>query len=206
MQHAMKMNWEKPVRGTIPVGWTVSPLAVEFDPAMLNYYWSTATTNDCLVSGPSGAGYAHINHWSADYLDKFADVSAPFLRRSGLRVITVWDQVNGSVASAFAKHCPDLLGLTDQSGTYSKVDAGLRTIRLTPTYTSTVREMLAGITNAATSWDGRAPLFIAAQANIWNLGPDGLVKVANTLDPAKYKLVRPDHLFILANQAASSKQ
>ena len=204
MQHKLKLIWDKSVRGTIPIGWTVSPLAVQFDPAMLNHYWSTATTNDCLVSGPSGAGYTHINRWKQANLDAFAEISAPYLQRGGLRVITIWDRVNGTVASAFAARCPDLLGLTDQSGTYSGVNSGLRTIKLTPTYTSTTNEMLTWITNAATSWSGKSPLFIAAQANVWNVGPDELVKVAAGLDPAKYRLVRPDHLFLLANQAAAS--
>ena len=205
MQHRMKMDWAKPARGTIPLGWTVSPLSVEFDPAMLNYYWSTATTNDCLVSGPSGAGYAHINHWSERNLNTFTEISAPYLERSGLRVITVWDWVDSKVAGAYAVHCPDLLGLTDQRGTYSGVDSGLRTIKLTPTYTSTTNEMVTWISNAASKWDEKSPLFIAVQANVWNLGPAELVKVAATLDPEKYKLVRPDQLFILANQAAVGK-
>lgn len=206
MQHRLKMDWGKPARGTIPIGWTVSPLAVDFDPAMLNYYWTTATTNDCLVSGPSGAGYAHINHWSQPNLDAFTEVSAPYLQHGGLRVITIWDRVTSPVANSFAAHCPNLLGLTDESGTYSHVDSGLRTIKLTPTYTSTVDEMLAGITNAAADWNGRTPLFIAAQANVWNMGPGDFVKVAGALDPGKYKLVRPDHLFMLANQAETAKR
>jgi hypothetical protein len=202
MQHKMKMDWDKSARGAIPIGWTASPLAVDLDPMMLDYYWSTATTNDCLVSGPSGAGYAHINHWNSAKLAAFARISAPYLQRSGLRVITVWDKVTSPVARAFAAHCPTLLGLTDQSGTYNQVNRGLRTIGLTPTYTSTVGEMIAGITNAAAAWNGRAPVFIAAQANVWNLGPAGLVEVSRALDASKYKLVRPDHLFLLARQAA----
>jgi hypothetical protein len=201
MQHTMKRYWDKPVRGAIPIGWTASPLAVDFDPAMLNYFWSTATTNDCLVSGPSGAGYAHINDWSEQNLSLFTKVSAPYLQRSGLRIITVWDKVNDLVARSFATHCPDLLGLTDESGTYSGVDSGLRTIKLTPAYTSTVGEMLAGITNAAAGWNGKSPLFIAAQSDVWHLGPADLVKVAQALDQSKYKLVRPDHLFMLTHQA-----
>jgi hypothetical protein len=204
MQHAMKKFWDSPVRGTIPIGWTSSPLSVDIDPAMLDYFWTTATTNDCLISGPSGAGYAHINHWKGDYVSEFAKLSSPYLKESGLRVITVWDRVNGRVARAFATNCPSLLGLTDQSGNYSGVDLGLRTIRLTPTYTSTVHEMISWITNAAAGWNGKAPVFIAAQSDIWNLGPTGLAEVARALDPAKYHLVRPDQLFIMANQAASS--
>ncbi len=201
MQHVMKMDWAKPVRGAIPIGWTASPLAVDMDPAMLDYYWSTATTNDCLVSGPSGAGYAHVNHWDSDCLAAFTKASSPYLRRGGLRVITIWDRVTYPVARSFATNCPTLLGLTDQSGNYSGVDLGLRTIALTPTYTSTVREMIQYIGEAAEDWNGSAPLFIAAQSDVWNLGPDDLAKVARALDPAKYKLVRPDQLFLLASQA-----
>jgi len=202
MQHAMKMDWERAARGMIPIGWTASPLAVDLDPMMLEYYWSTATTNDCLISGPSGAGYAHINDWNPANLAAFAKVSAPYLQRSGLRVITIWDRVTGSVARSFATNCPNLLGLTDQSGTYNKVNLGLRTIGLTPTYTSTVHEMIEWINNAAAGWNGHAPLFIAAQSDVWNLGPADLLKVARALDTNKYKLVRPDQLFLLANQAA----
>jgi hypothetical protein len=201
MQHAMKTDWEDAARGTIPIGWTASPLAVDLDPMMLDDYWSASTTNDCLISGPSGAGYAHINDWNPANLAAFARVSAPYLQRGGLRVITIWDKVTSLVARSFATNCTNLLGLTDQSGTYNKVNLGLRTIGLTPTYTSTVAEMIAGITNAAASWNGDAPLFIAAQSDVWHLGPAGLLNVARALDSNKYKLVRPDHLFLLSNQA-----
>jgi hypothetical protein len=202
MQHTMKVDWEAPVRGTIPIGWTVSPLAVDLDPMMLDHYWSTATTNDCLISGPSGAGYSHINDWIPAFLEAFTKVSARYLQRSGLRVVTVWDRVNSPVARSFATNCPNLLGLTDQRGTYNKVDLGLRSIGLTPTYTSTVAEMVAGITNAAANWSSNAPLFIAAQSDVWHLGPAGLRNVARALDTNKYKLVRPDHLFLLSKQAS----
>jgi hypothetical protein len=201
MQHHMKTLWEKDSRGTVPIGWTASPLAVNLDPMMLDYYWNTATTNDCLISGPSGAGYAHINHWSPTNLAAYTKMSAPYLENSGLRVITIWDEVTPNVGQSFAVNCTNLLGLTDQSGNYNNVNSGLRTIALTPTYTSTVREMIAGITNAAKNWKGDAPFFIAAQCDVWHLGPDDLIHVARALDPEKYKLVRPDHLFLLSNQA-----
>jgi hypothetical protein len=201
MQHAMKKNWKDPARGTIPIGWTASPMTVDLDPMMLDNYWKTATTNDCLVSGPSGAGYAHINDWPSAYVAAFTKESAPYLQQSGLRVITIWDRVTTVVADSFAKNCPNLLGLTDQGGNYSQVNLGLRTIRLTPTYTSTVHEMIQYIGEAAANWDGHRPLFIAAQANVWNMGPKQLVQVAKGLDANKYKLVRPDQLFMLANQA-----
>jgi len=200
-QHAMKINWENSNRGSIPIGWTVSPLAANLDPEILNYFWSTATTNDCLVSGPSGAGYAHIELWNAANLAAFALVSDSYLQQSGIRVITIWDQVTTGVARAFATNCPSLFGLTDQSGgNYTSVNLGLRTIGLTPSYSSTVADMLSGITNAAAGWNGSAPMFLAAQAVAWNLTPSDLVTIANSLNSSEYVLVRPDHLFMLCNQ------
>ena len=56
MQHVMYQNWQTSARGKVPIGWTVQPLLADFDPEMLNYYWSTATTNDCLLAGPSAPG------------------------------------------------------------------------------------------------------------------------------------------------------
>lgn len=201
MQHVMKMWWDRNERGTIPIGWTVTPLSAEMDPAMLNHYWNTATTNDCLISGPSGAGYTHMQNWSSANMGGFARLTDPYLRRSGLRVITVWDDVTTTVATAFATNCPTLLGLTDQNdGNFTRVDQGLRTIGLTVGYSSSTNSIINGISNAATSWNGTAPIFIAAQAVTWDLKPVDLRTIASALDTNKYVLVRPDHLFMLYNR------
>lgn len=200
MQHAMKINWENGSRGSVPIGWTVDALAANLDPVMLNYYWSTATTNDCLISGPSGAGYARVEHWSGANLDAFASIADGYLQRSGLRVITVWDSVNSAIAQAYATNCPSLLGLTDQNGTYNSVNLGLRTIAETPTYASTVAQMTNAITSAAAGWNGTAPVFIVAQADAWNLVPSDLLNIANIFATNKYIFIRPDQLFMLANQ------
>jgi hypothetical protein len=200
MQHAMKINWENGSRGSVPIGWTVDALAANLDPAMLNYYWSTATTNDCLISGPSGAGYARVEHWSSANLAAFASIADGYLQRSGLRVITVWDSVNSGIAKAYATNCPSLLGLTDQNGTYNTVNLGLRTIAETPTYASTIAQMTNAITSAAAGWNGTAPVFLVAQADAWNLVPSDLLTVANALATNKFVFIRPDQLFMLANQ------
>jgi len=200
MQHAMKINWGNGSRGSVPIGWTVDSLAANLDPVMLNYYWSTATPEDCLISGPSGAGYARVEHWSSANLAAFTSLADGYLQRSGLRVITVWDLVNSGIAQAYATNCPSLLGLTDQNGTYSAVNLGLRTIAETPTYASTVAQVTNAITSAAAGWNGTAPVFIAAQADAWSLVPSDLLNIANTFSTNEYVFVRPDHLFLLANE------
>jgi len=200
MQHAMKINWENGSRGSVPIGWTVDALVANLDPVMLNYYWSTATTNDCLISGPSGAGYARVEFWSSANLTAFANIADGYLQRSGLRVITVWDSVNSGIAKAYATNCPSLLGLTDQNGTYNVVNLGLRTIAETPTYASTIPQMTNAIASAAAGWNGTVPVFIVAQAVAWNLVPSDLLNIANMFPTNKFVFVRPDQLFMLANQ------
>ncbi len=116
MQHYMKKNWGNAARGSVPIGWTAQPLAADLDPGMLNYYWTAATTNDCLVAGPSGAGYARLNYWGRANVVAYAKASEPYLQRSGLRGITVWMTVSPATASAFAANCPTLLGLNDHDG------------------------------------------------------------------------------------------
>lgn len=201
MEHVMKMDWENPARGAVPIGWTTDPLVAVLDPAMFSYYWSTASVNDCLIAGPSGAGYAHLELWNAANLTAFASASDGYLQRAGLHTITVWDRVNSSIAQAFAANCPTLLGLLDQSGNYNAVNSGLRTIGLTPTYASTTNDMISAITSAAGGWNGTAPVFVVAQADTWNLGPSDLLKIANAMNTNEYRFVRPDHLFLLAQQA-----
>ncbi|HEV2696152.1 MAG TPA: LamG-like jellyroll fold domain-containing protein [Verrucomicrobiae bacterium] len=201
MQHVMKIDWEKPARGSIPIGWTVSPLASEFDPVMLNHFWNTATTNDCLISGPSGAGYAHIESWGAANLAAFARVSDSYLQRSGLHVITMWDSVSSGVARAFASNCPTLFGLTDQSGgNYTTTNLGLRTLGLAAPYDSLTNDIITQLKNASAGWTGTAPLFLGAQAVVWSLGPGDLRNISTYFDTNKFVFVRPDHLFMLYNQ------
>ena len=206
MQHHLKQWWNDPARGSVPLGWTVSPLAVDIDPGMLDFYQRTATPDDCLVSGPSGAGYARLNYWpSAAHLTAFTKVSDSYLRRSGLQIITVWNRVTEAAANSFASNCPTLLGLTDQGGgTYVSLHAGLPTIGFAAhaNYARNGDEILHSIAGATKNWQGAAPLFIAVQGDAWYVTPTDCRKIADSLDKSKFVVVRPDHLFLLCRQQA----
>jgi alpha-tubulin suppressor-like RCC1 family protein len=136
-------------------------------------------------------------------LAALAKLSNPYLQRTGLKVITIWDQVTTGVAQAFDTNCPTLFGLTDQSGgAYTSVNQGLCTIGLAAAYSSATNDIISAITNAAKNWNGTAPLFLAAQAVVWNLGPTDLRNIAGALNTNEYVMVRPDQLFMLYNGVA----
>jgi hypothetical protein len=116
----MRKLWNDPGRGQVPMGWTVSPAMLDAMPGALDYYYTSGTANDALVSGPSGWGYTYPNSFAdAGMLDQFVSHSEDYLRRAGLRVVTVWSTVtggiNGNVGSSFAARATSLLGLTAQN-------------------------------------------------------------------------------------------
>src|SRR5260370_5440095 len=205
MQHHMKVNWVNAARGKVPMGWTAQPLAADLDPAMLNYYWSTATTNDCLVAGPSVAGYTRLNFWGPANLAAYTQASNPYLQRSGMTSITVSLSVSRAAGAAFAASCPTLLGGNDfGDGSYATNDETLPIIGFpaNANYSSTATNLITGITNAAAAWNGSAPMFIAVQGSGWNITPADCQTIANSLNTNEYVVVRPDHLFLLYRQTA----
>lgn len=79
-------GWRRPERGRVPFNWEMQPLLVEFAPALLGLYYSTVTPQDCLIAGPSGAGYVipPLHDDLPDYLERSAEIC----RRADIRVIT----------------------------------------------------------------------------------------------------------------------
>lgn len=56
MMRTRDLQWDKPERGSIPMGWSFAPASARIAPPVLNYYLRTATPNDLLVGG-LGIGY-----------------------------------------------------------------------------------------------------------------------------------------------------
>src|SRR6266446_105183 len=90
-QHRMAQLWQDPVRGTIPIGWTISPTLIRVAPALAAYYTRMATPNDELVVAPSGAGYILPSCWPAAYLPAFLQLTGQLMQAMNLNVIEVLD-------------------------------------------------------------------------------------------------------------------
>ncbi len=91
LQHRMFQLWNDPTRGRLPIGWTFSPVTLQVVPAMAAYYTSTATTNDELIVGPSGAGYMYPSHWPSEQLPEYLRGTGQLMQAMNMTTLEVLD-------------------------------------------------------------------------------------------------------------------
>lgn len=217
-QHAMSNLWDNKNRGIIPINWTVSPGLVDLGPGLLNYYYKTATDNDFMASGPSGLGYAliydaHNKVWNTTRkgdLDPYTKFTQQYLEKSGLRVITIWDEVDEEQMESYTTNCRYLYGVTQQDWekreklhTITKQNK-LAFMPNLPCYASGVDVIYSFWKDTIAAFDGSRPLFLTAQGESWKMGPENIVELKKQLEklaPGKIVICRGDHFFALYNEA-----
>ena len=227
-QHAMRRAWDRSagVRGRVPLTWTISPALADLGPGLLNYYYTTATDADCFATGPSGLGYLMpvntLNEPGApagvytppEELEGYTRLTERYLKRSGLRVATVWDNLTDEHRAIYAKNCPSLIGVTvqnfrDDPTVKSSFVGGLRFEKLVIPYCTTEEHLVRELEARLTRWDGRGPLFLAFQVNAWKeLRPRRLAAIADRLRSRhgdRLRFVRGDHYFELQAQARAGE-
>jgi hypothetical protein len=207
-EHLLRNLWDDPNRGRVPMGWTMSPAMLDAMPGILNYYYTTATRNDCLLSGPSGYGYTYPNDWTdPGALKTFIAKTNDYCRRAGFRIITVWNTINGGinpdVGAAYAANAPSLLGLTAENagGPLTIYGNSLPSFPLTATYCGIEDQLTKEIAGGSAGWDGASPRFLLVQAEPWHgMTPTHLLHVVSELS-SNYVLVRPDTMFEMIRSA-----
>jgi hypothetical protein len=217
VEHLMRKLWNNPDRGSVPIGWTLSPAMVDAMPGALNYYHQSSTDNDNLISGPSGYGYTYPNYWlnssshtNAAALADYAAKTEEYNIKAGFRVITIWNTIvggiNGNVGNIIANNSPTLLGVTAQNTGGSQIiySGKLPGKPLSCNYCTNEEAMIEHINSASATWlkgSKRTPLFLIIQAQPWNnVTPTSFKNVANSLDKNDYVVVRPDHIFQLLRE------
>src|SRR5205823_4654664 len=93
-QHRLRKIWDDPGRGRVPINWTVDPLLLDAAPSILSYYESTATPNDLLMAGPSGAGYIYPTPWPDATFRLYTKQSARYMKAAGINTVYVLNRVN----------------------------------------------------------------------------------------------------------------
>lgn len=205
-EHLFPKLWKDPLRGTFPVSWTQAPAMADFAPALLEYYFATASPMDCFITGPSGVGYSYPGDWKRADFPLFAKLTEDYLVRTGIRTATIWGPSDWA-PDIYGEYCPSLLGMAQFGGPlgarYWK--GGLPTLDMLPTYASIASQVLEGqdgITGRMAAWDRKKPIFMAPQLNANVAGLGEFKKVYDALkDNPDVEFVRADQLFQLMRQA-----
>lgn len=83
--------WQDPARGQVPISWGFPAGKIEEFPALANYYYSTATENDCFLSGGASAlGFADYDELPADAISEHMIKGAYDLQKSGQKIIDLY--------------------------------------------------------------------------------------------------------------------
>jgi len=228
VEHFMKSNansWRSRLRGEVPIAWTCSPMLLDAAPQMLNYYYRTATDNDVLIAGPSGAGYTDIQWWSAipaggridekgnENLAKFAQLTDRYFRRTAFNFITIWDFCRDDQAQIFAKNIPSLVGFSVQER-FSGQQGTQIVNGTTPWFTThprydgnipRVQNIIEGqiLEHFNKTMNNPAPGFMIPQIIAWEAGVTDIVKMARYFKDKygdKVEFVRIDHLMMLYSE------
>ena len=90
-QHRMKDIWRDAARGTLPIGWTISPSISHAAPLLAEYYRGSATPNDEFIAGPSGAGYMFPSHWPVEHIQAFLQITGGQMQAMNMTTLEVLD-------------------------------------------------------------------------------------------------------------------
>ncbi|MFI5733368.1 GxGYxYP domain-containing protein [Kribbella sp. NPDC051587] len=203
-QRHMRDLWDDPKRGEAPANWTISPMLLETGPNLFSHFQRTATANDLLVCGPSGAGYTYPGSWVPSEFTQFLKLTGSQLRRTGMdqvysyshRENDKWVVLSEEIASGFAKYTP-LKGIMQTwDGDLLAVRRGGLPIAGQWGAPGKAGEYKAALDVQVAKWDGTKPLFISGGINAWNWTPSDVAELAGLLDD-KYELVLANAFFDL---------
>ncbi len=224
-QHRMLRLWRDSARGSLPIGWTISPVLPQAAPAMAAYYARTATPNDELIAGPSGAGYMFPSRWPAEHLPAFLQRTGQLMQNWNLTLLEILDTnllqriglsflaflgregmtfVDENLQQQFAQalHPFGVRGLLSGAG-LSKPTWAIGAEHV-PVYQNlgladSVAKTLDLIQNAA-STSAERPLFLNVYILAWKMTPSDLKHVAEQLG-SDYEIVTPGTLLAMIQQS-----
>ncbi len=205
-EHQLRVIWDDPDRGSIPLNYSIEPLLLNAAPNILNYYLSTATPNDCLIAGPSGAGYMYPAQWPQSELANYLQLSANYLNAIGLNVINILNHPQGTYipltpqsGSEYESILNPIGILADWGNSNTIVTLGNNLPAITGQLASTTLE-LEYILSEISSSNSTTPAFYSVGVVAWNLSPTQVVQTLSSLSLTNFNIVRSDIFFALLRQ------
>jgi GxGYxYP putative glycoside hydrolase C-terminal domain/GxGYxY sequence motif in domain of unknown function N-terminal len=205
-QHFMRQMWDDPNRGAVPLNWSMQPLLVDAAPSIMHFYQATASPNDWLTGGPSGAGYMFTDSWPSGAYPAFTAQTGNYLRAAGLSQTYVYSSPNrqgvyrDGVAQAYAQNArPGGVMLGESALPWRDVIDGVPVVNgplvCGNNIASTINRLSAG-------WNGVTPLFLSIGVIPWCAGLADVVNTVHGLD-GRYAVVRADQLLGLVHESVS---
>lgn len=212
----MRAFWDSPVRGALPLTWSLNPLLAELAPPYLAYYTESASPQDAFVAAPSGAGYLYPDYTDPVDLDAFLEFSGRYLAATDLDVVWLLNAFPAyevpyrpaSLARYVERLAPRglVLDYADEPTTravwmVAGGDAAAPVIRSTHFWT-TQENLLAKVQAAAEAWDGGSR-FLWITVYPFLHGPEDAWEVVRELEgrlPGGLEIVTPDAFFDLLSE------
>jgi hypothetical protein len=214
MMRTRDLQWDRPERGSIPMGWSFAPAGARMAPPVLNYYLRTASPNDLLVGG-LGVGYtepitylrAYSDHREPLYAEytRMTDEALQWIDTSCLWLINATDEEEDRYAKASSGQLQGIF--TGYGGSPETASARIAPNNVVAFRSATsefngssdeekIEVMVNEIREAA---GDRRPAFIEAWVLNWAWRMDMLKEVECRLG-ADFVCVRPDVLVRLRQQ------
>lgn len=206
-QNHMRNLWDDPARGKVPINWTSSPMLYDAAPVILNHYRSTATENDLLIAGPSGASYFNPHVWPEETFAEYLKQSYSYLKKTNMSYPFVLNRELGkdiplsdSIAAAYEKNykLPGLFLAGEDKDAITIMNESFPVSIMRGI--STVQDGINLLADAKKDWDGKSPKFVSVGINAWNMRPSDVLAITESLGP-EYEIVKADVYFSLVRKA-----
>jgi len=207
-QHRMYRLWQDTARGSVPLGWTIAPTLSEAAPTLAAYYRDTATSNDELIAGPSGAAYMWPSYWPADWLGAYLQRTGALMQRMDLHSIEVldgllsrlfpfraWQEQYAKSLSPFGVRCI-LTGDSYRRGGW-RVVAGMPVIKNLGLAKNAAQTL--ALIQKNTPAQIQNSTFLNVYIYAWSMTPTDISKLVQGLD-SRYTVVTPGQLCALIAQ------
>ncbi len=116
--------WEEPGRGSMPYAWETTINWTWMAPAMLEYYYSTATPNDLFIGALTGPGYMYPKAIPPKMLPRVISLADSLMDKLDIDIFETMDYSQGAtitgntelpkyVVDAYYEAMPDAIGFAD---------------------------------------------------------------------------------------------
>jgi hypothetical protein len=199
-------SWLQEERGKIPINWGVEPNLCMSHPALMAYYYETATTNDYFFAPASGWGYTHPGFLPQDKLMEYAGKVKQGMALTDTRFIDIWwlgELRQRNQLNAFLKKA-DVWGLTDWDNSQQRLvytDGGVTVAKSHHYYTYKTPAAEFANKLMAETREVEGPWFVVIYGADPHGTPHRFYELSRRLPPERFKVVALDEFFAAAEKA-----